>query len=153
MRFQSENAVFKFLWRNVDGSKLGGLADVPQMSTLIHVFKNFWNVLLTADLVLGFLYETWNVLDLNCGNTDEMKMWSSQLQSQPVDLHRSVGRAVQCYNAETTSSNPVEAQKLFFGLTFQLLKLGLKLRWSHLHLIYIPAVQINFIARLIPVTR
>ena len=62
-------------------------------------------------------------------------------------------------NAEDTGSNPVEAPKnLFFlgggggvegwgrgGAISQLLKLGLRLRWSHLHFICISAVHHDFI--------
>ena len=43
-------------------------------------------------------------------------------------------------NAGAIGSNPVEGLQCFFGLELQL-------RWSHLNLICIPAVQINFIKR------
>ena len=38
-------------------------------------------------------------------------------------------------NAEAMGLNPTEAPKTFFGLTLQVLKSQLQLRWSHLHFI------------------
>ena len=66
----------------------------------------------------------------------------------------SVASENQPFNAGAMGSNPVEALKIFFGLKFaELLKLRLQLRWSHLHPICIPTVQINFISCLIPVSK
>ena len=52
-------------------------------------------------------------------------------------------------NAEAVGSNPLEALNFFF-VRAKILRL--QLRWSHLNFIFIPAVQINFISCLIPVT-
>ena len=48
-------------------------------------------------------------------------------------------------NAEAMGSNPVEALKFFSGLSLQLLKLRLQLRWSNLYFNCISAVHIIFI--------
>ena len=55
-------------------------------------------------------------------------------------------------NPEAMSSSLVEALKYIFGLKFAIAYIAKTMGWSHLTFICIPAIQINFISRVIPVT-
>ena len=101
-------------------------------------------------------------INVNCGHTNEMEMWSSQLwlrfkqsQSKPEKCFRAfngIRTHAHCSaNAEAMGSNPVEAPKTFFGLTLRLLKSQSQLRWSHLHFIpyNVPLYRYLFISLIV----